>query len=106
MSDMSSDVCSSDLPLHADALHPGVRREIGRPFPGGDREVDFRILRRNAHHLGPAPDDRADIPFGDALRRDHLVAGGVALRHRPGTPEIPRHRARKTGMWGTNVTVR
>src|SRR3546814_9623255 len=75
ISDWSSDVCSSELrtapvaDLQAQALHLGLRREIARPFPDGDGDMNLVVLRRDAHHLGTAPGHRPHI----AAR--HLVGG-------------------------------
>src|SRR6185437_9684436 len=60
--------------FHADALEARLGREIGRPLPAGDGEVDLALLRRDAHLLGAAPGDRPDIAVGD-LHRRHRLAG-------------------------------
>ena len=55
-------------PFHADALGARFRREISRPVPGGESQVDLRRLRRDTHLLGAAPGNRSDVAVEDVVR--------------------------------------
>ncbi len=63
--------------IQADALLALLHVKIGRPFPGRDREVDFILLRRNAHHLGAAPGDGTQIAVHQPLRLQCHTTGLV-----------------------------
>ena len=65
--------------LQPDALHARLGREIRRPRPGGDGQMDPGRLRRDAHHLAAAPGQGPDVAVDDGIGRAHLVAGGVDL---------------------------
>ena len=74
--------------IEPDALEPLRRVEIARPFPGGDGEMDFVVLRRDAELLRAAPGDRPHIGFFLIVLFQHEPLGGVDLGHRIGDFEI------------------
>ena len=57
---------------------------VGAPLPDRDRDVDPRLLRRDAHLLRAAPGDRADVAVLVAHLGDHGGLGGVELGRRVG----------------------
>ncbi len=73
--------------VEPDALQLLRGIEVARPLPDRDRAVDAVVLGRNAHHLGAAPRDRADIGIGKALHAQQVAAGIVDLSHRIGNCE-------------------
>ncbi len=74
-------------PAEPDALLEQLRREIGRPLPDRDGEVNLVLLRRHAHHLAAAPRHRADIGVLQLHRLQDLQAGGIDLRDAVGDLE-------------------
>jgi hypothetical protein len=50
--------------------------------------VDGVGRRRHAHHLRPAPGDRAQVGVGQLVRLDHQPLGGVDFGDRIGNFEI------------------
>ncbi len=73
--------------LEANAFHAGLRREIARPDPGGNGQVDAVVLRRDAHHFRTAPGDRTDIAINNLVRGNRLAAGLVNFIRRLLDPE-------------------
>ena len=88
--------------VEPDALQPLRGIEIARPLPGGDGEVDLVVLRRDAHHFGAAPGDRAHIGVLLAVLLQHQALGGVDLGDRIGNFEVEdlRRLLQALGMLG------
>src|SRR3546814_8224545 len=87
ISDWSSDVCSSDLPLHARRARPrlaGGRAELPGPFPAAARTPrragDPRPVQRRPRARG---DGAARPAEGDAGPGRGARAGALPTRHRP-----------------------
>ncbi len=65
----------------ADALQALFHGEVRAPIPGGDGEVDLRLLSRNAHLLAAAPGDRADVAIDELVGGHDIAAGLIDLGH-------------------------
>ena len=67
------------------SLMPRVRasgREIGRPLPDRDRDMDGGLLRRHPHHLAAAPRHRPHVGVRIALRGHRLERCPLELLQR------------------------
>src|SRR5208282_2201164 len=88
--------------IEADAFEPLRGVEIARPFPGGDGEMDFVVLRRDAELLGAAPGQRPHIGVFLIILLENQTLGGVDLGNIVGNFEI--HQLRRSletlGMLG------
>src|SRR5690606_9833383 len=58
-------------------LHFFFRREIARPLPDGDGQMNAVVLRRNAQRIRAAPGDRAHIGILETLLLEQFAAGIV-----------------------------
>ena len=70
--------------LRADAVALALLAEVGAPLPAGDRHVDRRLERVEAHLAVAAVDDRADVAGAQAVARHQLERGRAQLLGRVG----------------------
>ena len=60
----------------------GLLAQVGAPRPDGDRHLDRRIERVEAHLAVAAEDDRADVALAQLVGGDQLVRGRAQLLER------------------------
>ena len=70
--------------LRADAVALALLAEVGAPLPAGDRHVDRRVERVEAHLAVAAVDDRADVARAHAVASDELERRRAQLLGRVG----------------------
>ena len=58
----------------ANSAHLGFRREIARPVPGRDCNMDRVVLSRDTHHLAATPGNRPDVSVDNAVGGHHVIA--------------------------------
>src|SRR3954467_6602233 len=72
--------------LRPDAVALALVAEVGAPLPAGDRHVDRRVEREEAHRAVAAVGDRADVAGAHAVAGDEVERGLADLR------PVVRHR--------------
>src|SRR3546814_15019916 len=96
ISDWSSDVCSSDLPVQQRAERHGLDVVVAGEAEGHRTQVDLRIDAEKVEKRGQER-GQSDLAIGDA---------GVFGHEEGRRAHDRRHEDRKSVVWGKSVSVR